>query len=158
MLATIGDVKHVVTLAERSLVGVALADGKLLWKHPYATRYNAATPVVDGDTIYVSIGEAGTSAVKVLATDPAFKVLSGPWTRLTQSLTVPAESFVFAYDPAKYDEEVKGAYTRGPLLDRFKLPAGNTHTVVQKLSWLEQVRVDQGNQREPIGAWVAAVR
>jgi hypothetical protein len=28
--------------------------------------------------------------------------------------------------------------------------------VVEKLTWLEQVRVDQGNQREPVGAWVAA--
>jgi outer membrane protein assembly factor BamB len=65
VLATIGGVKQVVTLAERSLVGVALADGKLLWKHPYSTQYNAATPVVDGDTVYVSIGQAGTTAVKV---------------------------------------------------------------------------------------------
>lgn len=103
-----------------------------------------------------NFGNPKSMSNPVLATDPAFKVLSGPWTRLTQSLTVPAESFVFAYDPAKYDEEVKGAYAKGPLLKRFELPPGNTHTVVQKLSWLEQVRVDQGNQREPIGAWVAA--
>ena len=92
----------------------------------------------------------------VLAKDPQYRVLSGPWTRLTQSLTVPAESFVFAYDAAKYDEDVKGAYAKGPLVKYFELPPGNTHAAVQRLTWLEQVRVDQGNQREPVGAWVAA--
>jgi hypothetical protein len=103
-----------------------------------------------------NFGNPKSMANPVEATDPRFKVLLGPWTRLTQSLTVPAESYLFAYDPVKYEEDVKAAYTKGPLLKRFDLPNGNTHTVVEKLTWLEQVRVDQGNQREPVGAWVAA--
>jgi hypothetical protein len=103
-----------------------------------------------------NFGNPKSMSNPVLATDPRYRVLEGPWTRLTQSLTVPAESYVFAYDPVKYDEEAKAAYTKGPLLKHFELPPGNTHTVVQKLTWLEQVRVDQGNQREPVGAWVAA--
>jgi len=86
-----------------------------------------------------------------------FKVLEGPWTWLGAALTVPRESHLFAFDPVKYEEDVKSAYSKGPLLKRFELPAGNTHTVVQKMTWLEQVRVDSGtNQREPVGAWVAA--
>jgi hypothetical protein len=86
-----------------------------------------------------------------------YRVLPGPWTRLTQSLTVPSESYLFAYDPAAYDAEVKAAYGKDrAMLRRFELPPGNTHAVVEKLTWLEQVRVDAGNQREPVGAWVAA--
>ena len=86
----------------------------------------------------------------------AYRILPGPWTRLGQSLTVPSESYLFAYDPVKYEEDVKATHAKGPLAKRFELPPGNTHAVVEKLTWLEQVRVDQGNQREPVGAWVAA--
>jgi hypothetical protein len=87
-----------------------------------------------------------------------YKTLPGPWTRLGAALTVPRESHLFAYDPAKYTEEVQAAFGKQKSMeDRFKLPVGNTHAVVQKLTWLEQVRVDSGtNQREPVGAWVAA--
>ncbi len=103
-----------------------------------------------------NFGSPKTMSNPVLATDPRYRVLEGPWTRLTQSLTVPAESYLFAYDTVKYDEDAKGAYAKGPLAKYFDLPPGNTHAAVQKLTWLEQVRVDQGNQREPVGAWVAA--
>ena len=87
-----------------------------------------------------------------------YKVLAGPWTRLAQTLTVPRESHLFAYDPVKYGDDVQAQYAKQKTMqERFTLPAGNTHTVVQKLTWLEQVRVDSGtNQREPVGAWVAA--
>jgi hypothetical protein len=83
-------------------------------------------------------------------------VLEGPWTRLNQPLTVPAESYLFAYDTKKYQDGLEKAYGKNtPLYRRFDLPPGNTHAVVQKVQWLEQVRVS-GTQREPVGAWVAA--
>ncbi|QDU23439.1 hypothetical protein [Urbifossiella limnaea] len=102
-------------------------------------------------------GNPKSMANPVLAGE-SFKTLPGPWTRLGEPLTVPRESHLFAYDPVKYEEDVKAAYGKQQSLEaRFKLPAGNTHTVVQKMTWLEQVRVDSGtNQREPVGAWVAA--
>jgi len=86
------------------------------------------------------------------------KTIPGPWTRLAQTLTVPRESHLFAYDPVKYADEVQAQYGKQKTMqERFTLPPGNTHTVVQKLTWLEQVRVDSStNQREPVGAWVAA--
>lgn len=102
-------------------------------------------------------GNKQSMAIPAMAGEK-YKILPGPWTRLTQTLTVPRESHLFAYDPAKYADEVQAAYGKQKSMeDRFKLPAGNTHTVVQKLTWLEQVRVDSStNQREPVGAWVAA--
>ncbi|HEX4609079.1 MAG TPA: hypothetical protein VH092_12805, partial [Urbifossiella sp.] len=103
-----------------------------------------------------NFGHPKAMANPVLAGE-AYRILPGPWTRLTQSLTVPTESYLFAFDTGKYDDEVKAAYAKGPLLKRFELPPGNTHAVVEKLTWLEQVRVEGGsNQREPVGAWVAA--
>jgi outer membrane protein assembly factor BamB len=74
-LMTVGGVKQIVTLSEKSIVGIAVADGKLLWQLPFAPQgmaYNAATPIVDGQTvIYMGKGR-GTKAVKVEKQGDAF--------------------------------------------------------------------------------------
>ena len=65
---TVGGVKQIVTLTEKSLVGIALADGKLLWEVPFPVQgmaYNAATPIVDGDTVIYTGQNRGTRAVKI---------------------------------------------------------------------------------------------
>jgi outer membrane protein assembly factor BamB len=65
---TVGGSKQVVTLTEKSIVGISLADGKLLWKQPFPVArraYNAATPIVQGQTvIYMGAGR-GAKAVKI---------------------------------------------------------------------------------------------
>ncbi|NVL91403.1 MAG: PQQ-like beta-propeller repeat protein, partial [Desulfobacterales bacterium] len=53
-LLTVEGTKQIVTLTEKSVVGVGVADGKLLWQIPFAPQrraYNAATPIVDGQTV-----------------------------------------------------------------------------------------------------------
>jgi outer membrane protein assembly factor BamB len=53
ILATFDGKKQIVTLTERSLVGVDVADGKLLWQVPFSSgRYNNGTPVVDGPVVF----------------------------------------------------------------------------------------------------------
>lgn len=67
-LLTVGGTKQVVTLAEQSIVGIGVADGKLLWKLPFAPvsrAYNAATPIIDGQTVMYTGAGRGTKAVKV---------------------------------------------------------------------------------------------
>jgi len=67
-LLTVDGTKQVVTLSEKSIVGVAVADGKLLWQLPFAPRgmaYNAATPIVDGPTVIYTGQGRGTAAVKI---------------------------------------------------------------------------------------------
>jgi outer membrane protein assembly factor BamB len=55
VLATIEGTKQLVTLTERSLVGIGVADGKLLWQEPFsAGRYNTSTPIVEGPTVICS--------------------------------------------------------------------------------------------------------
>jgi outer membrane protein assembly factor BamB len=55
VVMTVGDSKQVVVLTERYLVGVSLADGKLLWKVSFTQgRYQTATPVLDGATVILS--------------------------------------------------------------------------------------------------------
>jgi len=67
-LLTVAGTKQLVTLAENSVVAVGLADGKLLWQLPFpmASRaYNAATPIVDGQTVIYTGAGRGAKAVKV---------------------------------------------------------------------------------------------
>jgi len=74
-LMTADGVKQIVTLAEKDIVGIATADGKLLWQLPFAPAnraYNAATPIIDGQTvIYMGAGR-GIKAVKIEKKGDAF--------------------------------------------------------------------------------------
>jgi outer membrane protein assembly factor BamB len=70
VLMTVEKSKQLVTLTDKSLVGIDLADGKLLWKTAYKSRYNSETPIVDGQTVYCS--GAGTVAYKIEKKDDSF--------------------------------------------------------------------------------------
>jgi outer membrane protein assembly factor BamB len=72
VLMTVEKTQQVVTLTDSSLVGVGAADGKLLWKVAYKSRYNSNTPIVDGQTVICSAPETGTVAYKVEKTDDGF--------------------------------------------------------------------------------------
>jgi outer membrane protein assembly factor BamB len=68
VLMTAAGTKQVVTLAEKSIVAVGAADGKLLWQLPFVPAmraYNAATPIVDGQTVIYTGAGRGTRAVKI---------------------------------------------------------------------------------------------
>jgi len=75
VLASIEGVKQIVTLTDKNVVGVSVADGKLLWSRPFAAGYNAATPIVaDGGSVIVSgMGRTGTKALKVAKASDAWK-------------------------------------------------------------------------------------
>ena len=65
---TAGGTKQIVTLTDKHIVAVAAADGKLLWKLPFAPArraYNAATPIIDGETVIYTGAGRGTNAVKI---------------------------------------------------------------------------------------------
>jgi outer membrane protein assembly factor BamB len=67
-LLTVDGTKQLVTLSEKSVVAINVADGKLLWELPFAPArmaYNAATPIIDGQTVIYTGAGRGTKAVKV---------------------------------------------------------------------------------------------
>ncbi len=68
-LLTIEGVKMVVALTANKLVGLSVGDGKLLFQSPFAVTgmgaYNAATPIVGGDIVYISGTSRGTKALKI---------------------------------------------------------------------------------------------
>jgi outer membrane protein assembly factor BamB len=66
--ASIGGRKQYIVFAGTALTGVDAAGGRLLWSVPWQTSYdvNAATPIVIGDTVFVTSGYArGCALVKV---------------------------------------------------------------------------------------------
>ncbi len=86
VVLTVGGTKQIVTMTEANIVGIAAADGKLLWQTPFAVTgmaYNAATPIVDGATIIFTGQNRGTTAVKVEKTGDTFKA-----TQLWKNATV----------------------------------------------------------------------
>jgi outer membrane protein assembly factor BamB len=75
VLLTVAGTKMIVTLTAKKIVGVAVADGKLLWEEPFAAQgraYNAATPIVDGQTVIYAGSGRGTKAVKIEKTGDTF--------------------------------------------------------------------------------------
>jgi outer membrane protein assembly factor BamB len=68
VLMTVGGVKLIVAQTETRMVAIALADGKLVWETPFAVQgrgYNAATPIVDGQTLIYCGSGRGATAVKL---------------------------------------------------------------------------------------------
>lgn len=67
VLATVGDTEVVIAPTAGKLVAVRVADGKLLWQVSYEQgRYNAATPMVDGETIIYAGPTRGMTAEKLV--------------------------------------------------------------------------------------------
>jgi outer membrane protein assembly factor BamB len=67
-LLTVEGTKQIVTPTEKSIVGIGVADGKLLWQLPSVPprrAYNAATPIVDGQTVIITGAGRGTKALKI---------------------------------------------------------------------------------------------
>ena len=67
-LLTVGGTKMIVALTAKRIVGIGATDGKLLWEAAFAPAgraYNAATPIVDGQTVICAGSGRGTKALKV---------------------------------------------------------------------------------------------
>jgi outer membrane protein assembly factor BamB len=67
-IMTVVNTKQIVLLTEKNLVGLALADGKLLWQVASPTQqrfFNAVSPYINGQVIYISGSGTGTKAIKI---------------------------------------------------------------------------------------------
>ena len=78
VLMTVDGVKMVVAMTEKNVVGLGVADGKPLWTIPFAPAgrmsLNAATPIVDGQTVIYSGSGRGVKAAKIEKQGDAFVV------------------------------------------------------------------------------------
>jgi outer membrane protein assembly factor BamB len=74
-LLTVDDTKMLVTLTAKKIVGLGVTDGKLLWEAPFPVQgmsYNAATPIVEGQTVIYTGAGRGSKAVKIEKTADGF--------------------------------------------------------------------------------------
>lgn len=68
VLMTVSGAKLIVAETDRKIVAVGASDGKLAWETPFAVQgmgYNAATPIVDGQTLIYAGSGRGAKAVKI---------------------------------------------------------------------------------------------
>jgi len=67
IIATIAGVKQLVSFTTDGVIGLALKDGRLLWRVPVHTTFarHVTTPVVFGDMVVVSSHEIGLIGIKV---------------------------------------------------------------------------------------------
>jgi outer membrane protein assembly factor BamB len=68
VLMTIDGAKQIVAQTDKSLVGLAVADGKLLWQIATPAQrmfFSSATPIIDGQTLIYTGQGKGTRAVKI---------------------------------------------------------------------------------------------
>jgi len=129
VLMTADGVKQVVIETEKSVVGLAVADGKLLWQAPFAPSgmgTNAATPIVDGQTVIVAGQSRGTKAFKIAKEGDAFAakelwsgktgtVFNSPVLKDGKLFGISEGGFLYCMNAA----DGKDAWTTSDKLDRF---------------------------------------
>ena len=75
VLMEAGGTKLVIAMTDTKLVGLTLSDGKAVWEMPFVVLgrgYNAATPIVDGDKLFVTGSGRGVTALKLEKNGDAF--------------------------------------------------------------------------------------
>jgi outer membrane protein assembly factor BamB len=77
VLMTVEGTKQIIVQTGKNVVGIAAADGKLLWQVPSPAQrmaQNAATPIVNGQTVIYTGQGQGTKAVKIEKQGDGFAV------------------------------------------------------------------------------------
>ena len=105
VLMTVEGTKQIVVQTDKSLAGLAVADGKLLWQLPTPTEgrfYSSATPIVDGQTVIYTGQGRGTKAVKVAKKGDAFvadELWSNPDLGTGFNTPVLKDGLLFGFSP-----------------------------------------------------------
>ncbi|OWK36159.1 hypothetical protein [Fimbriiglobus ruber] len=94
--------------------------------------------------------------------DANIDILYGPWRAIPQIMTIPTETYLFAYDPEEYIKNVKilldghGKETSiKKYMDLDEVQNGK-RAVIQVQTWMPQVRLEGSRSGEPVGTWVVA--
>ncbi|HEV7278743.1 MAG TPA: PQQ-binding-like beta-propeller repeat protein [Pirellulaceae bacterium] len=94
----------IVTPTDRSLIAVDAASGKLLWKIDYLQgRYNAASPIVEGDELVYAGPTRGLTAVSLVSKDEAIdakELWKSPEATVQFNTPVKRENLIFGLSNA----------------------------------------------------------
>lgn len=106
VVATLAGTEQVITATVDGLLGVALTDGRKLWRVPFKTgaNRNVLTPVIDGDTVTFSSHTTGMRRVRVTASGSSQRV-NEEWfnqnIRVNLSTPVLVGDHLFGLGPSK---------------------------------------------------------
>jgi outer membrane protein assembly factor BamB len=65
LIATVAGTAQVITVTQKDVIGVAIPNGGVLWRHPWSNEGGGPMPVLFGDdTVIVSSLNVGTAAIK----------------------------------------------------------------------------------------------
>jgi len=64
LISTLAGVRQVLTVTQKSIIGVSLPDGELLWEFPYPGASGGTMPVLYGDSVIVSALDQGTTCIR----------------------------------------------------------------------------------------------
>jgi outer membrane protein assembly factor BamB len=69
---TLNNIPAVLIFAAKALIAVTVADGTVLWRHPWVTKWdvNSADPIVVGDRVFVSSFDRGGALLRLRGTQP----------------------------------------------------------------------------------------
>ncbi len=129
-LLTVDGSNQIVTLTAKSVVSLAVSDGKLLWTIPFVPgqrAYNAATPIIDGQTVIYTGAGRGTVAVKIEKQADGFTV---------KELWSNPENGVQFNTPVLKDGHLYGLTNRGNF---FCINSSTGQT-----AWLDPTQTDRG--------------
>ena len=87
ILVTLAGTRQVVTVHQDSIIGVSVADGALLWRHPWRGGSGSTTPVQHADTIIVSGLDVGVTAIRPVRRDSGW-IVETVWQTTSVSLYV----------------------------------------------------------------------
>jgi outer membrane protein assembly factor BamB len=71
IIVELGGTRQVVSMTQKSVISVAVADGALLWEHPWKSSGTASTmtPIVYGDTLIIASQKLPVAALRPTARD-----------------------------------------------------------------------------------------
>jgi outer membrane protein assembly factor BamB len=74
IIVDLGGTRQLVTVTQKNIVSVAMADGRLLWQRPWVSRStnNSITPILYGDTLIVTGHELGVIALRPVRREGAW--------------------------------------------------------------------------------------
>lgn len=63
-VADLAGTRQIISMTLSEVIGVSLADGRLLWRYPWSGGQGGITPIVNGDTVIVSSRGSGAAAFR----------------------------------------------------------------------------------------------
>jgi outer membrane protein assembly factor BamB len=103
LIATLAGARQVITVTQSSVIGVSITDGAVLWTYPWPGGMGGTMPVLYGDTVIVSAGNAGVTAFKPTRRD-------GKW--IAETIWETKDVSMYLCNPVVIGDTLFGLSTR----------------------------------------------